>query len=302
MKRIRIFLVLFTICSVWQVNAQQLPQYSQYMLNDFIINPAITGSKDHFRAISNNRYQWLGIVDAPRTYTLSVYGPHKHQPMGFGGFIYQDVTGPTSRLGAQAAYSYQFKASDALNISLGLSAGFMQYKIDATKITFHDVEVNIQDNMYTDYLPDASFGVYAYGDNYYGGVSVNQLFNNRIKVAGTRAESETNLVSQINLMGGYRYDINETFSIEPSVLVRYELQAPFAAELNAKVIYNKYVWGGISYRYDDAVSVLIGYEILEQIYFAYAYDFSTSAIRNHSSGTHEIMIGARFNKYKQELE
>lgn len=302
MKRRSIFTAMMIFTGLAGLMAQQLPQHSQYMFNDLLYNPAVTGTRDYYQAISNNRYQWIGIVDAPRTYILSVYGPHRGLNMGFGGYIFNDVTGPTSRTGLSACYGYQFKVQDDLNISLGLSAGLLQYRIDATKISFREEDVAVDNQMFTDYVPDANFGVYVYSSKYYGGISANQLFNNRIKIYDSRSSSNTRLKTHIYLMGGYKFELGSDFIIEPSALIKYVAPAPVQFELNGKVIYKQDIWAGISYRHADAVAILIGYEFMDQIYFGYSYDIVVTPIRKHSSGTHEILIGAKFSKLKQAEE
>jgi len=303
MKKLRIIQIMLLMVLGAGANAQQIPQHSQFMFNDFLVNPAITGTKDYFQAISNNRYQWIGVVDAPRTYVLSVYGPHRSKNMGFGGYIFNDVTGPTTRSGINLSYGYQFQLTSDIKLSLGLAAGLLQYKIDATKIDFHDPEVVIGDNMYTDYLPDGNAGVYMYGSNYFFGIAGNQLFNNRVKLDGSRSDSQMQLKTHLNVIGGYRFPISDAFAIEPSVQLKYILSTSiYQAELNARFIYDEDIWAGISYRHDDAVSVLVGYEILDQIFIGYSYDISTTKLIDYSTGTHELMIGAKFNKLKQDSE
>jgi len=66
---------------------QQLPQFTQYMFNDYMINPAVAGTHNYYQIRMNNRYQWVGVPDAPLTNTLSVYGPHGSKDMGFGGYL-----------------------------------------------------------------------------------------------------------------------------------------------------------------------------------------------------------------------
>src|ERR1700739_5094595 len=97
--------ILFLLCflSFASLFSQQLPQYTQYMFNDFVLNPAIAGRNDYWEAKSNNRYQWVGIPDAPRTYMLSMQGPFKSLKMGIGGTIYTDIVGPTRRTGINLA-------------------------------------------------------------------------------------------------------------------------------------------------------------------------------------------------------
>ena len=117
---------------------QQIPQYSQYMINDYILNPAISGMHDHFEVKSNNRIQWVGVNDAPRTFLLSIHGPIKNMNMGLGGAIFSDVTGPTSRTGAYLSYAYHLKLSPSLKLGMGLSVGLLQFRIDGSQITLRD--------------------------------------------------------------------------------------------------------------------------------------------------------------------
>ena len=95
-NKVLIFIFVISFC---KLSAQQLPQYSNYMVNDYAMNPAIGGSRPYFEGMSNNRYQWIGITDAPRTYILSVHGPTKNQKMGLGGLLFTDIVGPTRRTG-----------------------------------------------------------------------------------------------------------------------------------------------------------------------------------------------------------
>ena len=103
--------------------SQQLPHFSQYFLNDYLINPAVAGSRDYFEGVSTHRYQWEGVTDAPRTYTLSVNGPTKNRKMGLGGYLFTDHAGPTRRTGFSLSYAYHLKINDGLKLGLGLNAG-----------------------------------------------------------------------------------------------------------------------------------------------------------------------------------
>ena len=125
------FLLLVFVAS--GVYAQQLPQYSQYMLNDFSMNPAIAGRNNFWEAKSNNRYQWVGITDAPRTYVLTLQGPFKNLKMGIGGSIFTDIVGPTRRTGGNLAYAYHIKLNSTYKLSFGVNAGVLQYSIDGSK-------------------------------------------------------------------------------------------------------------------------------------------------------------------------
>ncbi|NSW45754.1 MAG: type IX secretion system membrane protein PorP/SprF [Bacteroidales bacterium] len=298
--RTRVLIIAIMLLAFNELLAQQTPMYTQYMLNDFAYNPAIAGTKEYYQAKSNNRYQWIGITDAPRTYILSVYGPHRKFDMGFGGMVFNDVTGPTSRLGVYGSYAYNVRIKDDLRFSSGLSLGLLQYKVDGSKITLHDEgDPSLGSNMYTDYMPDASMGIYFYAMKYAVGISVAQLFSSNIKFKELEQLGINKLKRHIMLHGSYIFDINDDFSVEPMLMLKFVAPAPIQADINARVIYRNMVWAGLGYRTKDAASILVGYNYQDQLIFGYSYDITFTDLRKYSSGTHELMIGARFNKIKQ---
>src|SRR3954465_13312538 len=101
MRRLTILILIICGASAF---AQQLPQYSQYMLNEMAINPAVAGRDDFAEVRSNNRHQWMGITDGPRTYMLTLQGPIKDKNMGLGMNLYTDIVGPTRRTGINFSY------------------------------------------------------------------------------------------------------------------------------------------------------------------------------------------------------
>jgi type IX secretion system PorP/SprF family membrane protein len=275
--------------------AQQSPHYTQYMFNDFVINPAVAGVNDYYQIRTNHRFQWAGITDPPLTNSLSIYGPHAKLPMGFGGYIYNDATGPTSRTGITGAYAYNIEINKDIRISGGLSMGLQQYKLDGTQLTAKDLtDLKIQPVVFSTYIPDASIGFYAYADEWYAGLSIAQLLNNNLKIFDEKS-GLNKLKSHFYLTGGYKYKIDRDFTVEPSVIIKGTAPKVFQFDLSTRVIYQEMVWGGLSYRLKDAISVLIGYIHDEKFYFGYAYDLGVSDLRKYNSGTHEIMIGYRFN-------
>lgn len=292
---ITVFLLLGTVAF-----PQQLPMYTQYMLNDYVFNPAVAGTNEYYQAKSNNRYQWIGITDAPRTYILSVYGPHRTRDMGFGGYVFNDVTGPTSRTGIYGSYAYNVIIKDEIRFSSGLSLGVLQYKIDGSKIILHDSGDQTLDNgMYVDYMPDASLGLYVYNSTWSAGLSVNQLFNNNIGFKEVEHLGINKIKSHFMLHGAYLYNISRDFDIEPSLLLKFVSPAPLQADINLRAFYKKMFWLGFSFRTKDAYAVTLGYNYQDQLMFGYSYDITTTNLRNYSHGTHELMLGIRFNKIKQ---
>lgn len=291
--------VLFAIHSI--VFAQQSPIYTQYMFNDFVVNPAIAGTHDYYQIRLNNRYQWVGLKDAPITYALSVYGPHKKLPMGWGGTVFSDSQGPTGKMGVYGSYGYNINIKKDIRLSFGLSLGLIQYRIDMSRINFQTEELDLSRNNYSFIKPDATFGVYCYATRYFGGISMDQLFGNRVVVERDSANIATfnNLVRHTTLVGGYKFNINRDFDMEPTMLMRTSgLFNAFQLEITAKTIWRKMAWGGLSFRTSDAVVILLGYNYKDQIYVGYSYDINYSQLRRFNSGSHEIMVGARFNKIR----
>ena len=277
------------------MSAQQLPHFTQYMFNDFVINPAIAGTKDYYQISSNNRFQWVGLVDPPLTNTLSINGPHGKLPMGFGGYLYNDVTVPTSRTGITGAYAYNIEINRDLRISGGVSIGLLQYKLDGAQLTVKDVsDLVIQPVVYNAYVPDAGFGFYAYADEWYAGLSVSQVFNIKLNLLD-ESIGTNQLKRHYFLTGGYKYEINRDLVAEPSIIIKGTAPKAYVFDITTRIIWQEMAWGGLSYRLKDALSVLLGYIYDEQFYFGYAYDIGLSDLRKFNSGTHEIMIGYKFN-------
>lgn len=302
MKKL-ILIIAAILISVVFVNAQQLPQYSQYMFNDYAINPAIGGTHDYYQVVTDYRYQWAGINDSPKTYMISMYGPHKSEPMGWGGYIFNDKAGPTIRTGAYGSYSYNIQIMADLRLSAGIFLGLVQYKFDLSGMKFAEesdpVLLNNGDN-YSKLVPDASFGVYAYSSQYYGGISMNQLLSNKITMTDTIKvdKSISKLKNHIYLHGGYKYNINRDFDIEPTALIKIMFGVPPQLDISCRAIWQKMAWAGLSWRTGDAISLLLGYNYNNMIYLGFSYDATISQISQYSNGSFEFLIGVKFNKIK----
>ena len=282
------------------LKAQQLPQYTQYMLNDLAINPAVAG-KDIFADVrSNNRYQWSGLTDAPRTYMLTLHSPLKNRNMGLGTQIYTDIVGPTRRIGISLAYAYHIKIAEKTKLALGISAGIQQWGIDGHKLILHDAG---DDNLLTQYqtktVPDFGAGLYIHNEKWYVGFSAPQLYQSPIKLYNG-GDNKGTLVRHFILNGAYKFDVSSDFKIEPSFLIKYANPAPLEIDFGARVIYQEQVWLGLGYRHNDAIAALVGFMYKNYLMIGYSYDFTTSNLKKYSSGTHELMLGLRFSKQQSK--
>jgi len=298
--RYKNLLAVILLFAFFKANAQQLPQYSQYMINDYVINPAVAGKNSYYEALSSNRYQWAGITDAPRTYILSLDGPLKSKNVGLGGYVFTDITGPTRRTGFYGSYAYHIKLNEKLRLSMGLSGGLLQFAVDGSQITLHDAATDpaFSKALQSTLIPDFGFGTYLYSTDhkFYLGISAPQLLQNKLKFFDVATSSLSKLTTHGYITGGYRFDINDDYTIEPATIIQLSDASPIQVDIGARTIYKKMVWLGVSYRTQDAVSAMLGYCYQNYLMISYSYDFVTSDIGKYSTGTHEIVLGIKFNK------
>jgi len=305
-------ILIIALLAVTQLGmAQPLFQFSQYMFNDYALNPAIGGTHDYWQINTNYRYQWAGMPDGPQTYMLSGYGPHKSMPMGYGGYIFNDVVGAVSYLGMYGTYAYSIQISGDIRLSMGLSAGVIQNKVDLSVLDPDDPTRYANEAKPTKILPDGSLGVYLYTSQYYFGLAFNHLLFNNVSVLKnyTNSSDETVTLEQerikpyFNIQGGYKYNYNRNFDIYPSVLMKYAPGYDFITDINVRAIFQKMVWGGLGFRstFKNAESavIFVGYNYNDLATIGYSYDFSLSKYGAQGFGSHEVMIGVKFEPIRQ---
>jgi type IX secretion system PorP/SprF family membrane protein len=294
------FIIISILILSFTVRGQQLPQQTQFMFNQYAFNPAYAGVTDSWEAVANNRYQWLGVTDAPRTFTMTVQGPFKNEKMGIGGFVYTDIVGPTRRLGFQASYSYHLQLSETIKLSMAVSFGFNEWLLDADKITTVDANDPFFSNgLIKSFSPDAKFGMYLYHKNWYVGTALPQLIHNKLKFKSVVVDTRSYLEDHFYLNAGYIFRLGDDWQIEPTTLVKIAYPAPTKADIALKVMYKNTVWLGGGFRTNDAFYAMIGYNHDQKIKLGYSYDFTTTALKSYSNGSHELFMAVSFGKIKQ---
>ncbi|HEY4786626.1 MAG TPA: type IX secretion system membrane protein PorP/SprF [Bacteroidales bacterium] len=286
---------------------QQDAQFTLYMLNPIVYNPALAGTALFYQIRMNNRFQWVGFKDAPITNSISAYGPHAKKDMGFGGSIFNDITGPTSRTGFNAVYGYNIAVQKDIRVSFGLSVGLIQYKVDGTKIeTYSQMESgtldpSIAQSVMSTLVPDASAGVYAWNSQFYGGFSGMHLLDIFSKDSKKNIKGVDVLNTHFYLVGGYLYQINREWTLEPCMIVKKVVPAAYQMEISTKAIYKNMLWAGLAFRTQDAVSIVIGYTHDKKVTFGYAFDLAVNDIRRYNPSSHEIVLGYNFDKIKKSI-
>jgi type IX secretion system PorP/SprF family membrane protein len=228
---------------------------------------------------------------------LTLHGPIKTKNMGIGMNLYTDIVGPTRRTGLNFSYAYHMKVKDDMFLSMGLSAGVLQWGIDGSKLILRDDgDQNLLSTYQTTYVPDFGAGLYFHKkDRFYFGLSLPQIYQAPIKLY-EGAGKNSKIVNHFNLNGAYKFDLGDDFKIEPSFLVKYEIPTPPKIDVGMRVIYQEQIWLGGAYRHNDAFTALIGYFYKNYLMIGYSFDFTTTNIKKYSTGTHEIMLGIRFSR------
>jgi type IX secretion system PorP/SprF family membrane protein len=310
------YILFFSLCLLGAgVRAQQKALYSQYMTNYFLLNPAVAGFGKDWQIKAGFRNQWVGFEGAPKTTYLSgetaLFKGRRRRRRdqgyhGAGGYLYTDKTGPTSRSGVLLSYAYHLPLSKTLFWSTGLFAGIQQFSFDPDKIQLadnsNDLDPVSRQGDLRALRPDLSIGTYLHANNFYTGVSLFQVLGNKL-FALENSDSPSRLYRHLFISSGFEVDLHKKFTLSPSLLVKYVNPAPWQVDVNVKgtyhlskrrrTVYDDKIWGGLSYRTQDALVALFGFHFLKQYELSYAYDLTTSPVRHYSSGSHEIVFGLR---------
>ena len=283
-----LLLLLIAFCATLTVNAQQDPQYTQYMYNTMSINPAYAGSKGYFSAVALSRTQWVGVDGAPETQTLSINAPVGYSGLGLGLNIINDRLGPSSEVYIDGNISYTIRTSEEANLAFGLRLGGRMLNLDWSKGRFQNPDVVFNQNVNNRFLPTVGAGVYFYKPKWYVGLSVPNFI---------RTEHYNDFIESIAaerlhyfFIAGYVFDLSERLKFKPAALVKAVAGAPLSVDVSANFLYDEKLTLGLAYRWDDSISAILGFQVSNSLHIGYAYDLTTSNFRNYNSGTHEVML------------
>jgi len=328
MKNILVSLALFLVV-LSPALAQQRPQYSQYMLNNYLLNPAITGIEDYADVRIGNRQQWVGLEGAPVTYYVSAHmplgkeatrvrnrgrgigstrsvnlnrfsTPYPHH--GLGIIALTDKTGPLRQSNFMGSYAYHLPLSSKISISTGVTAGLLNQTFNPQEATFNNPsDPSITSEYVNSSYFDLGLGLWLYSENFFVGVSGAQLLRNRRDL--NRPDAGDNSIARLQrhyfTTAGFKIRFSPRFDVIPSVMVKFTDPSPLSIDVNLKGVYADRVWAGVSYRKDDAVSGMAGLNISHVMDIGYSYDFNTSELNRANTGTHEIILGLKlFNTGK----
>ncbi len=280
------FYTIIVLLIATQVYGQQDPQYTQYMYNMNVINPAYAGSKENLSFGLLYRTQWTGIDGAPQTGTFFAHSP-VGEKVGLGLSVISDEVGPVKETNAYVDFSYTLKLGGAHKLAFGIKAGATFHDIGLAGIDLIDPNDPFFQNINTT-TPNIGAGFFYYTDNYYLAGSVPNILNSvHLDANGNKIGSED---SHYFLTGGYVFDLSANAKLKPSFLVKSAFGAPTSFDANLNVLfYDRFEIGG-SYRLDDSFSGLVNFAITPSLRIGYAYDSVTSDIKRYAPASHEFML------------
>jgi len=324
-SRLRYIIVVIIFLSTVS-KAQQLPIYSQYMLNSFLLNPAVAGHEGYTALNLTIREQWVGLKDAPSTYALTAQSRllknsfisrsksirrrkrvmSRSGRVGLGLYIFHDQNGAFGRTGIQGTYAYHLTLRRS-QLSMAGSIIAFQYNLDKDKLNPENPDdqllLSTESNAF---ITDANVGVYYSDKNIYAGFSVQNLFESFLKF-NNREGAGFKLERQYITMAGYRFDLIDFLFIEPSFLFKLSESVVSQMDMNLKFYFKEDYWAGFSYRTgsgsrvaQESISgsgnslIIMAGARIDKFYFGYAFDYTFSSISSKTIGSHEVMLGVKF--------
>ncbi len=303
MKKIFSFLYLVIIVNLVAFG-QQDPQFTNNMFYKLGVNPGFAGAEGKINGIILNRYQWSGGKGAPKTLIFSADAAINAfgSPGGIGLNIVSDELGFEKNTQINANYAYS-KALGNKKLGIGFSLGLLNKSINGEwEVPEDDFGIYTQPNSdpgipqgdVSQMALDAGFGLYLSSNQYFVGASVTHINQASIKFSDL---ASTYLARHYYLMGGYNIKLSDPlFELRPSFLFKSDL-AFWQLDLNANIVFNDRFWGGISYRVQDAIALLMGMEMENGLKFGYSFDLVTSSLSHYGFGSHEIFVS-----YSLDLE
>ena len=277
-------------------SGQQDSQYTQYMYNTQVINPAYVGSRETLSFGILGRTQWVGFEGSPQTFTFTANAPvGLYNSMGLGLSIVHDEIGPAIESNVTLDYSYTIDVSRSGRLSFGLKGGVDFLDVDFTKLSFSDPnDPNFQNNIDQKLQPQAGAGLYFNSDRFYAGISVPNFLNTKHFDENTLQNSEVTSVAverlHYFLILGHVFDMKRNVKFKPAALIKTVSGSPLQLDLSTNFMFNDKFVLGASYRWDASVSAMTGFQISRSLFAGIAYDYQSTNIEAYSDGSYEVFL------------
>ncbi|MEX0362364.1 MAG: type IX secretion system membrane protein PorP/SprF [Allomuricauda sp.] len=269
--------------------AQKEPQYTQYMYNIGSFNPGYVGSVETPEISGLYRAQWVDIPGAPTTMRFGANVPLANERSGLGLNVVLDELGPSKQTYANVSYSYEISLTDITKLSFGMVAGGSFLSLDYSEGSFVDPsDPTILGENYSNFYPTVGAGLFMYEEDWYLGLSVPNfltegLYNEEI---ATVVEGSW----QYHFIGGYVFQISDRTKFKPAFLLNYLQGSPVTVNLSANFQFIDALTVGASYRFDNAISGLAGFQVSNSLFIGYSYDYNTNGLGDFTGGSHEAIL------------
>lgn len=286
MKRITLLVIL--VLGMLELHAQQDPQYTQYMYNQAVLNPAYAGSKESLSVVALYRNQWTGFDGAPQTITFSGHGP-VGKNVGLGLSVISDQHGPVKENNIYADFSYTVKLGGTTKLAFGAKGGVTLHDIGLAS----EVTTQFQNDLFfsedvSSATPNVGLGTFLYGEKYYVGLSVPNMLNSlHLDEDGRQLGSEE---LHYFLSAGYVFQLSENTKFKPSTLIKSSFESPMSFDINANFLFFDKFEIGASYRNEDSFSGLVNFAFTPNIRLGYAYDHILTDINIAARASHEVFL------------
>lgn len=291
MKKLYLTLGALSLLSCLEVHAQQNPQYTQYMYNMSVVNPAYAGSKDAVSMGALYRKQWAGFDGAPETGTFFI-NSRVGKKVGVGLSFINDRIGPVTENNIYGDFSYTLELGGVHKLALGVKAGATFHSANLFSDIGNGYTIDPDDPAFgqdsKSTLFNAGIGAYYYTDKYFVGLGVPNLIKEYYLNYDGKDFGQREIHMYLN--GGYVFDLDQDWKLKPSTMIKYALNSPVSFDVNMNVMYLNKIEAGVSYRLEDAVGGMINYRVTPQLRVGYAYDYITSDINKVAKGSHEFMV------------
>lgn len=292
-----LIVLFFTISS----NAQQDAQYTQYMYNTIVVNPAYAGSRQALSVFALHRTQWVGLEGAPVTNSFSINTPFNESKVGLGLSFVNDQIGPSVENNISVDFSYTIPVNYRYKMSFGLKGSANLLDVDFTKLDYFPGNSVFENNIDNKFSPNIGVGFYLHSDNSYIGISAPNLIEtqhfDREEMSSSNSRIATEKINYY-LIAGYVFDLNPNLKLKPSLITKYVQGAPLQVDVSANLLMDDKFTAGLAYRWSAAMSAMVGFQATPSWFIGYSYDFDTTELAQYNSGSHEIFLRFElFNAY-----
>ncbi|MEJ2584054.1 MAG: type IX secretion system membrane protein PorP/SprF [Robiginitalea sp.] len=272
--------------------AQQDAQYTQYMYNTVSVNPGYAGSRGNLSIAALHRSQWLGLDGAPKTQTLNIHSPIGYQGVGLGISVVNDQIGPTSETYFDADFSYTINLASERRLSFGLKGSVHLLDIRFSELTTdpNNPDATLQQDIQNRLSPNIGAGVYYHTESFYAGLSVPRI----LETTHFDESSLSTAKERMNfyLITGYVWDFHPMWKFKPTLLTKMTLGAPLQVDVSANFMYNERFIMGAAYRWDAALSAMVGFHISPAFLIGLSYDRETTELGSamYNDGSFEVIL------------